>query len=125
MGYKEDILANFSLTIPQIQQSVIQIFIEDYLIDKALDRLLQTKRNLYQGRYRAAWEAYTAKHPEAMEMDTPIESLEEVDPGIAENKRQVESYEQGTISGKVQDSQAKIKNEMETKVLATEKQKKT
>ena len=117
MGYREDIKANFDLTIPTVQGAIAEQFIEDSLIDKALDRLLQTKQNEFQNRYRAAFEAYKAKYPEKSEMEITLDDLEEVDKGIAENGRDVMSYEQGTLSGKVRDAKAKIENFLEQRLI--------
>ena len=116
MGYREDIDANFKLTIPFLTSSVVNDVIEDLLIDKALDRRLQDAQNVVVNRTKAAKNEYLKVNPKANQEDIKVEDLEGFDRGLVEAHRQAFSFLQGTISGKVRDSKDKIKNHLETQI---------
>jgi hypothetical protein len=144
MGYREDLAANYTInrtgidvdgiktaiTASTLQAGVktfllkltnVLIINEDLMTQKAIKRLLQNKQNLFQNRYRAAYEKYIALHPDVSHMSITPQILEEVDPGIAENYRQVMTYEQGTISGKARDALDKVEQNLEVIITVTEK----
>jgi len=121
MGYREDILANFNLTMPELTAANVKTFVEDLLIIRAIGALLQYHQNLWQNRYRAAFEEYVALHPDILQEDITLDNLDEIDPGIKEQYRQFYSFEQGTHSGKARDSIDKVNNELNKKIVAAMK----
>jgi len=118
MGYREDILANFDLTMPELTAANIKTFVEDLLIMRAIGALLQYHQNLWQNRYRATFEEYIALHSDVLQEDITLDDLDGIDPGIKEQHRKLYSFEQGTPSGKARDAIDKVNNELNKKIVA-------
>ena len=144
MSYREDLKANFNVNedgystdnlekllattnttiqdagLAEAFKSLISIVL-DMIDDKALDRQLKDKRNLYEHRYLVAYKAYKELHPDVEQTDITLDELDKIDPGIKEEHRQLYSEEQGTSSGKTRDIKRKILNHLEQIVIITEK----
>jgi hypothetical protein len=95
--------------------------VEDVLTQKAIARVLRQKQNLFQNRYRAAYEAYVAQYPDKPQMQINLDELEKIDAGITENWRQLYSNDQGTISGRARDAHDKIEQQLESIIGIMEK----
>ena len=144
MGYREDIEANYTIDRANIGADKVKtaiassnlatgakafltkmidtlVVVEDVLTQKAIAMALRQRQNLFQNRYRAAYEAYIAQYPDKPQMEITIDELEKVDPGIKENWRQLYSNDQGTISGKARDAHDKIEQWLESLISIVEK----